>query len=486
MAEIALALGSTAISAAGAASTGGLTFFSLTGTQAFMAHFAVRAALGYALNALAANQKVPTSRGYQNVNQLGPALPHQIIYGETRVGGAIFYQVLDITDDRYLYRCIAFAGHEIDSYQAIYVNDEEVTIDANGNVTSGIHANQIKITKYLGTDDQLANEDLLVASPEWSSRHTAKGVAYIVARFYRASNFPNGVPTITARIRGKKVYDPRTSTTAWSDNPALIIRDYLTSDYGLEEIDANINSSKFIDAANACDDLYLGEKTYTCNGSFLLDSSPEDNIRNLLSSMGGTFWNFAGTWAILAAEERDPVLELTEDDMRGDLEIATRFSRRDNFNVVKGQYKGEASNDQPDNFKEVSSGIYLAEDNGIRAISELNLLFTDNEPMARRIARRYLRRNRRQITVSGSFGLRALDLTIGDNVTLTSEHLGFSQKLFEVVDWRMGMQDLQISVTMILREMDNEVFTGRLGVLEDEVGNTLLDESGNSLEAIVA
>jgi len=106
--------------------------------------------------------------------------------------------------------------------------------------------------------------------------------------------------------------------------------------------------------------------------------------------------------------------------------------------------------------------------------------------MARRIARRYLRRNRRQITVSGSFGLRALDLTIGDNVTLTSEHLGFSQKLFEVVDWRMGMQDLQISVTMILREMDNEVFTGRLGVLEDEVGNTLLDESGNSLEAIVA
>jgi len=339
MAEIALALGSTAISAAGAASTGGLTFFSLTGTQAFMAHFAVRAALGYALNALAANQKVPTSRGYQNVNQLGPALPHQIIYGETRVGGAIFYQVLDITDDRYLYRCIAFAGHEIDSYQAIYVNDEEVTIDANGNVTSGTHANQIKITKYLGTDDQLANEDLLVASPEWSSRHTAKGVAYIVARFYRASNFPNGVPTITARIRGKKVYDPRTSTTAWSDNPALIIRDYLTSDYGLEEIDANINSSKFIDAANACDDLYLGEKTYTCNGSFLLDSSPEDNIRNLLSSMGGTFWNFAGTWAILAAEERDPVLELTEDDMRGDLEIATRFSRRDNLMLLRGSIR---------------------------------------------------------------------------------------------------------------------------------------------------
>ena len=157
----------------------------------------------------------------------------------------------------------------------------------------------------------------MTASPEWSSRHTAKGVAYIVARFYRSSNFPNGIPTITARIRGKKVYDPRTSTTAWSDNPALIIRDYLTSDYGLEEIDANINDSKFIAAANASDELYEGAKTYTCNGSFLLDSSPEDNIRNLLSSMGGIFWNFAGTWAILAAEERDPVLELTEDDMRG-------------------------------------------------------------------------------------------------------------------------------------------------------------------------
>ncbi len=43
---------------------------------------------------------------------------------------------------------------------------------------------------------------------------------------YDADAFPNGVPEVTAVVKGKKVYDPRTSTTAWSDNPALFKRLY--------------------------------------------------------------------------------------------------------------------------------------------------------------------------------------------------------------------------------------------------------------------
>ena len=46
--------------------------------------------------------------------------------------------------------------------------------------------------------------------------------------------YPNGVPNIIVEVEGKKVFDPRTSGTAHSRNPALCIRDYLTnSDYGL-------------------------------------------------------------------------------------------------------------------------------------------------------------------------------------------------------------------------------------------------------------
>ena len=77
--------------------------------------------------------------------------------------------------------------------------------------------------------------------------------------------FPNGFPEITAIIKGKKVYDPRTSTTAWSDNPALCLRDYLTSgkegtnttiyNYGISEDIESVDDDLVIIAANVCDHL---------------------------------------------------------------------------------------------------------------------------------------------------------------------------------------------------------------------------------------
>jgi len=128
----------------------------------------------------------------------------------------------------------------------------------------------------------------------------------------------------------------------------------------------------------------------------------------------------------------------------------------------------------------------LTQDNNIPAKTELNLLFTDTEVMARRISKTFLRRNRNQITVTGAFGLRALNLKVGDNVMLSVDHLGWTQKVFEVVDWRLGMKEMDIQVNMILREMSENVFTGIVQIISDESGNSLQDESGNDLEAIVA
>ena len=489
--SLAVAAASTASSVISGGGVLAASFLGLQGIAAVGAQFAVRAALGYALNALSSSttRGGATTRGYQNVNQLGVALPHQVIYGETRIGGAVFYQTITSSSgtkqDR-LHRAIAFAGHEIDSYQAIYLNDEEVTLDGSGNVTAPSHyVGKVRIKKYLGTDSQEADADLVSEVGEWSTDHRARGIAYLYVRFQDSAAFPNGIPTVTALIRGKKVEDPRTSTTAWSDNPALCIRDYLLSDYGLSESASDLQSTLFEDAADACDVTVSGDKIYTMNGSFTLDADPEDIIRNMLSSMGGIFWNYAGKWAILAAEYRAPTLTLDENDLRSPLEVATRHSRRDNFNVVRGQYKGAATDYQPDDYREVTSGLWLTEDNDIPARTELNLLFTDTEVMAQRIARTFLRRNRRQITVTGAFGLRALNLKVGDNVMLSVDHLGWSQKVFEVVDWRLGMKEMDIQVNMILREMSEDVFTGVVGVLTDESGNTLQDESNNNLEAIV-
>ena len=46
--------------------------------------------------------------------------------------------------------------------------------------------------------------------------------------------FTNGIPNITAIVRGKKVHNPVTDVTEWTQNPALCIADYVNdSTYGL-------------------------------------------------------------------------------------------------------------------------------------------------------------------------------------------------------------------------------------------------------------
>lgn len=464
-----------------------IAFGSLSGSALIGANFAVRAALGYALNALSTPPR-EFSRGYnRSVNQLGAAQPHQIIYGETVVGGVVFYQALTGGGNR-LHRCIAFAGHEIDSYQAIYVNGDEVTLDGSGYVTETTWGtNTIRILQHTGSDTQTADSTLVSEVTEWTTAHRARGVAYLYCRFEDASNFPNGIPVISVKIRGRKVEDTRIASTAWSDNPALCLRDYLMADFGLAEDSTHINDTLTEDAADVCEETVSGADRYTCNGSFLLDAAPEDVIRNLLSAMGGTFWNYSGQWAMKAAEYNAPTVTLDEDDLRGEVSIATRHSRRDNFNSVHGVYKGAATEYQEDEYQPVGSGIYLDEDNGIPSISDLNLPFTDTEVMAQRIATTFLRRNREQITVTAAFGLKALQLKISDTVMFTLDHMSWSSKVFEVVDWRLGIADKgNLVVNMILRAMAESVFSGVVGTLTDESGNALTDESLNRLTGTAA
>jgi hypothetical protein len=90
----------------------------------FFTHFLISTAMGVALNALTPKPSLgATSRGYSIAGESGAALDHQIIYGEVRVGGVRVYDASTGTNNEFLHRIMAFAGHEVDSYQEIYLND---------------------------------------------------------------------------------------------------------------------------------------------------------------------------------------------------------------------------------------------------------------------------------------------------------------------------------------------------------------------------
>jgi hypothetical protein len=460
-----MALASTGTALATGTVAANLTFaFGYTGISAAASHFLVTTALGAALNALTPKPSTASSnRGYQ-VTQRGSALDHQIIYGKVKVGGARVFDSTTGGSNKFLHRVLAFTGHEIESFDEIYINDELVTLDGSGNVTSpSRYDGKVRINKHLGTSNQSADSDLVSEVDGWTSEHKLRGIAYLYVRLsYDADAFPNGVPEITSTIKGKKVYDPRNTSTSWSDNPALCLRDYLTNtSYGLGEDTTNVDDDEVSTAANVCDltNTPDGSTRYTCNGAFTTASVPYDTLSNLLTSMGGLLWYAQGEWRMKPAYWTEPTLTLNEDDLRGSITVNTRHSRRDNYNTVKGTFRGSESNWQITDYPEVANSAFLSADNGQESSIDLALPFTDNSVESRRIANVSLERNRQQLTITASFGMRAFQLQVGDNIKINNTRFGWTDKEFEVTSWTFGLVDEgDLQVQMILREISESVF----------------------------
>ncbi len=452
-------------------------------SRAFVSRFAISAGLGILMSALAPKPKDisnfggKSNRGY-NVTQTGSALDHQIIYGKMKTAGVRVFDGTTGTDNVQLHRVLAFAGHEIESFEEIYINDEVATIDGSGNVTSpSRYSGLVTIKEHLGTSTQAADSSLVSAVSGWTGNHRLRGIAYLYVKLtYDTDAFPNGVPDITAVIKGKKIYDPRTSTTAWSDNPALCVRDYLTATgYGLGEAAANINDTAFTTAANICDETSTdaGTTRYTANGAFTTGTTPQDLLEGLITSMGATLWYTQGAWNVKAAKWTSTVLDLNEDDLRSGISLATRHSRRDNFNTVNGTFRGDESNWQVTDFPAVTNAAFVTADGGLESTLDMDLPFTDNSIESRRIARIMLERNRQQLQFQASFGLRAFQVQTGDNVRITNTRLGWTNKEFEVVSWTFGLQnEYDLQVEMTLKEISESVF--------DEVDDGIVYERDNT------
>ena len=323
----------------------------------FAKAYVVSAAATAAIQTFSPKPKLPSFSDFssqsQNRTQMikQPTVARRMIYGETRVSGVLgFAESTD--EDKYLHLVILMASHEVNSIGQIYINDTAITLDGSGNCTAPAqYANLIRINKHLGSPTQSADTDLIAESDgKWTSNHKLSGIAYVYARLeFDADAFPNGLPNISAIVQGKKLYDPRTSTTVYSTNPALAIRDYLTdSIYGFNASSDEIDDTSFTTAANICDESVAlsgggTESRYTINGTFESNGSPKQILENLLTAMGGSVIYSNGTFKTKAAKYVTPTVTLDEGDLRGSIALQSRRSRRDNYNAVKGVFTREKS-----------------------------------------------------------------------------------------------------------------------------------------------
>jgi len=295
-----------------------------------------------------------------------PISARNVVYGRCRVSGTVVYMSTTGSKNEYLHIIVALAGHEIQEIEEVYFNDELVPLVSN--TPTGFYNGVARVNKHLGETTQTADSDLItdtasLTDGKWTSDHKLSGIAYLYVRLtWDTEKFPSGIPNISAVVKGKKVYDPRTTTTVYSANPALCLRDYLTdSALGMGLSSAEVDDTAITAAANICEEqvqiLPLSpttyENRYDCNGVIATSAAPDENIGKLLSAMGGLIAYSGGKVVPYAGGYRIPTVTLTEKHFVGPLNVQTRTSARDRVNSVKGVYVSEGNGWQVSDFPSI-------------------------------------------------------------------------------------------------------------------------------------
>ncbi len=339
----------------------------------------------------------------------------------------------------------------------------------------------VRIKKHLGTDTQQADDDLVREVPQWTTSHMLSGIAYLyVTLKYDADVFPNGIPNISAEIKGKKVLDFRTGSTAFSKNPALVLYDYLSDTrFGLSVPTTQIDTTSFTTVANICDeDITLAgggtENRYEANGIIFSNVDPMRAIDEITGSMLGILSYSNGKFILAGGKFVSPSITLDEDDFRGGITIQTKQSRRNLFNTVKGIFTSPESNWQPSDYPMVTSSTFVNEDNDETIFGNIDLPFTISSTMAQRIAKVVLFKNRQQMVIQAPMKLSAFKLQVGDTVTINNSRLGFNSKIFQVADWTFVSDETDTGVDLVLQETSSSVFDWNAEESEFISDNTIL------------
>ena len=203
------------------------------------------------------------------------------------------------------------------------------------------------------------------------------------------------------------------------------------------------------------------QRRYTCNGVFAVDQRPVDILSKLLSSCAGMLSYTGGQYRIVVGAYQTPTLTLTEDDLRGPIQILPRKAYRDLFNEVRGLFRGPQNFDQLTDFPPYTNATYQTQD-GERIDTDIELAFTNDSVMAQRIAKIHLEKERQGIVVNMPCKLIAMALRPGDTVMLTLPRFGWSAKVFRVERWAFRTDD-DFGVDLVLQEEAAANYTWDIG-----------------------
>jgi hypothetical protein len=315
-----------------------------------------------------------------------PAPFRQVIYGEQRVGGIYAYLSTtggELDQNNFI---VVIAGHEVDAIENLYLDGRQCFWDVgshgnttrngcnfggytNANTYTGPGGTQYNFGTLVYCEPRFGDQTATSAGPSfpsgWSgnlvtgndslwddSAPLLMGCTYVYLKLeYDSSMFPNtpGAVEVKFTVRGKNnIYDPRTETTGYSTNSALICADVVTdAEFGLGDADAFKDAGSLaclIAAANVCDEqIYveaLGEyeSQFCCHYHYDSSVAPGDALNTMMQSMGGRVSLPGGEWYFYPAYWQGPSFDFDANALAGPLQWTAAHSLRDLYNRVNGTY----------------------------------------------------------------------------------------------------------------------------------------------------
>ena len=403
-----------------------------------------------------------------------------IVYGERKIGGTRIFIETSGTDNEFLYIALVLSEGEINSIEEITVDDKVVSFD--GALTDNTQrtvassdsnfykdgASYITIEPHFGTDGQSASS-LLSTLSSWGSNHKLSGICYLALKFKWNADIFGGIPTVQAKIKGRKIVtldsSLNESSETFSTNPAFCLLDYLRNErYGKGIATANIDLQSFRDASQVC----ITQVTPFSGGSNInifdtnavLDTSKKviDNVRDILRGCRGYLPYVQGKYKLVIETTGTASITLTEDDIIGGYSLASP-TKNSKYNRVIATFINPDRNFQADQVTfppTDDSSLATADkhatmktaDGGFLLEGRFDFKTITSPYQAEEMAEIVLRRSRESLGLSIIAGFNAYQLHIGDIVNITLSSLGFSAKAFRVLQMTFN-EDYTITLQLV-------------------------------------
>ena len=321
--------------------------------------------------------------------------------------------------------------------ELIYIDDKRIQEYPDGVVERWF---------YRGTNTQLANPALTTGTrigAQEKYTDPLRNTSYIIFRLKYSREYFIGIPRREFVIKGQRLKDIRTGSSVWSQNPALVLYDFVTNTrYGLGWSKSSIDQDSWKETANYCD-----TAGWVINYVVSSQMKSQSIIETLLGHFRGYLLWYNGSLYLKFMDllRGEPIVFNIEDsqiarDQSG--KALVRVTHPSKFSLPDGLSVGYI-NDR-DNW--TTDNVIVGESEG--QIRQINFAGFTNRTLALDMGTYTLERQRLSRVLSFVLRPNTVVLDPNDVVHITCKELGLVQTIARIKSTSVG-EDGLISISAV-------------------------------------